>query len=97
MTITRTVEGDKTTLKIDGRLDAVTSAEFEKELETVEKSGELILDLSGLEYISSAGLRLILAAQKHIGKNGNMVVRNVTPEVMEIFEVTGFTGVLDIE
>lgn len=92
------LEGTTSTISLTGRLDTMTAFDFEKELKTViEKSDKLILNFADLDYISSAGLRVILSAQKEMAKKGGLVIRNVKPEVNEIFEVTGFSGILTIE
>lgn len=85
-----------TTLKIEGRLDTVTAPDLEKKInEITEKT--LVIDLEKLEYISSAGLRVILAAHKKFARLDNMKVVNVKEAVMEIFEMTGFADILNIE
>ena len=71
--------------------------EFEKEIEDIEGVKKLIFDFASLDYISSAGLRVLLSAQKVMTKQGGMIIRNVKPEIMEIFEVTGFSDTLTIE
>ncbi len=99
MNIGITSEGSKTTIALEGRLDTVTSPELEsKLLPVLPATKELVYDLSKLEYISSAGLRVLLSSQKAINKAaGKMVVTNVNNEVMEIFEVTGFSDILTFE
>ena len=98
MTIDKLVNGSEVTLQIGGRLDTNTSKDLEKVLmESVEGCTSLIFDLATLEYTSSAGLRVLLNAQKIMKKQGSMVIRNVNAEVMEIFEVTGFVDILMIE
>ena len=98
MNVVKTPEGEKLTVKIEGRLDTTTAPELENELKaSYEGITELILDVSAMEYISSAGLRVLLSAQKKMSKKGGMVVKNVSEEVMEIFEVTGFADILVIE
>ena len=83
---------------VEGRLDTVTAPELEKELkDSLEGLTELIMDFQKLEYISSAGLRVLLSAQKVMGKQGDMKVTHVSEEIMEIFEVTGFSDILTIE
>ena len=85
-------------IALTGRLDTVTAPELEKELrDEMDGLEELTLDMSALEYISSAGLRVLLSAQKIMSKQGKMVVSHVSPEIMEIFEVTGFSDILTIE
>ena len=98
MTITKTQDADKLTIALEGRLDTTTSPQLEGELRTaVNGVTELTFDLEKLDYISSAGLRVLLAAQKVMNSQGDMKVVNVKPEIMEIFEVTGFVDILNIE
>ena len=98
MTIESKKESGKLTLTITGRLDTSTAPELEEELKTsCDGVSELVFDLEGLEYISSAGLRAILSAQKTMDKQGTMKVINVCEEIMEIFEITGFKDILSIE
>ena len=96
--INRTQEGVKLTVALEGRLDTTTSPELEQSLkESLAGIEELVMDLGGLEYISSAGLRVLLSAQKIMMKQGSMKVTHVGETVMEIFEVTGFVDILTIE
>ncbi len=89
---------EKMTVALEGRLDTTTAPELEKKLkEEIGDVTELILDLSDMVYISSAGLRVLLSSQKTMNKQGSMVVRNVSEEVLEIFEMTGFSDILTIE
>ena len=89
---------ENTTIDIVGRLDTTTAPSLEKMLnEDVGESKNLIFDFKGLEYISSAGLRVLLSAQKRMQKIGSMKVINVCEEVMEVFEITGFADILTIE
>ena len=90
---------DKTLLvELDGRLDTTTSPELERTLKTeIADNENLILDFAKLAYISSAGLRVLLAAQKVMNRQGTMVIRNVNETIMEVFEVTGFADFLTIE
>lgn len=98
MNITKKLEGNTLTVALEGRLDTVTAPQLEGELRTsVNGVNTLIFDLSALDYVSSAGLRVLLSAQKVMNKQGSMAVRNVKPEIMEIFEVTGFVDILNIE
>lgn len=98
MNIIKKQDGTTLTVALEGRLDTVTSPHLEGELRTaVNGVTELIFDLTGLEYISSAGLRVLLSAQKVMNRQGKMTIRNVKPEIMEIFEVTGFVDILNIE
>lgn len=89
---------EETRIEITGRLDTTTSPELEKAIASdVSDNTNLVLDVKGMEYISSAGLRVLLAAQKKMNKQGSMKVVNVREEVMEVFELTGFTDILTIE
>lgn len=98
MNIVKYKKKDFVTLEIQGRLDTITAPQFENELkELISSVKELILDFSSLEYISSAGLRVLLSAQKIMNKQDSMVIKNVCDEVMEIFEITGFVDILTIE
>ena len=88
----------KLNVEIIGRLDTMTAPQLEKELnESLEGMEELILDLNHLEYVSSAGLRVLLSAQKRMKKQGNMIIKNVNDDVMEVFEITGFVDIFTIE
>ncbi len=98
MEIVKKVDGDQLFLAPKGRLDTVTAPEFEKAFkESHEGITKVVIDLSELMYISSAGLRVLLSAQKIMNKQGSMTVKNVNDDVREIFEVTGFTDLLNIE
>ena len=98
MTIEMKKEGSALTISLEGRLDTVTSPELEKTLaEALGGVKELTFDLGNLEYVSSAGLRVLLSAQKTMNAQGKMVVKNVGETVGEIFEVTGFSDILTIE
>ena len=98
LNINKTLEDKRLTVALEGRLDTTTSPELEKSLkENLPDLTELVIDLSGLEYISSAGLRVLLSAQKVMMKQGSMKVTHVSETVMEIFEVTGFVDILTIE
>lgn len=97
MTISKTVNGTELTLALEGRLDTVTAPELEKELkESLDGAESLILDFSKLDYISSAGLRVLLSAHKMMVGKGGMKITNVNEIVAEVFEVTGFADILDI-
>ena len=88
----------ETTIQIIGRLDTITAPSLDKTInEDIGETKNLILDLKNLEYISSAGLRVLLSAQKKMQKIGSMKVVNVCEEVMEVFEMTGFADILVIE
>ena len=98
MTINKKTDGTVLTIAPIGRVDTTTAPELEKELiNSLPGVTELIMDLSGLDYISSAGLRVLLSAQKAMNKQGSMKVCNVNETIMEIFEVTGFVDILTIE
>ena len=98
MTITKTQIDSALLIALEGRLDTTTSPDLEKELkEALPGVTELTLDLEKLEYISSAGLRVLLAAQKTMSKQGSMKLVNVNEIIMEIFEITGFSDILTIE
>ena len=89
---------ENTIVEIVGRLDTITAPSLEKTLNgDIGDTKNLILDLKGLEYISSAGLRVLLGAQKKMQKIGSMKVINVCDSVMEVFEITGFADILTIE
>ena len=98
MTIGIKENGTDLVLEITGRLDTATAPTLDKAIkEKLENAKSLILDFKGLEYISSAGLRVILGAQKAMKQKGTMKVINVRELVMEVFEVTGFSEILTIE
>ncbi|MBR3312170.1 MAG: STAS domain-containing protein [Solobacterium sp.] len=98
LNINKTIENGKAFFALEGRLDTNTSPEMEKELNSALNGiGELVLDFAKLEYISSAGLRVLLSAQKTMNKQGTMKITNVNETIMEIFEVTGFSDILTIE
>lgn len=98
MTINKNLEGSKLTLMLEGRLDTVTTPTLEAELkQSLNDVTELVFDFSKLEYISSAGLRVLLSSQKIMNKQGSMVIRHVNETIMEVFEVTGFIDILSIE
>ena len=98
MTIEIKKSAEATIIEIVGRLDTITAPSLDKTIsEDVTDAKHLILDLKGMEYISSAGLRVLLGAQKKMQKIGSMKVINVCEEVMEVFEMTGFADILTIE
>ena len=98
MTIEKTVEGTELNLALTGRLDTTTAPQLETELKrSIGGVESLVLDCAGLEYLSSAGLRVLLAAQKVMNKQGKMVIRNVNETISEVFEITGFSDILTIE
>lgn len=98
MTIEKTAENEKVTLTVSGRLDTTTAPELEAALdEVLENTKELIFNLENLEYISSAGLRVILKAQKSMNTKGSMKLTGVNDSIMEVFDITGFLDILTIE
>lgn len=98
MTIEKKVNGSELSVALTGRLDTTTAPELESALkESMEGIKALILDFAGLEYLSSAGLRVLLAAQKTMNKQGSMVIRNVNDTIQEVFEITGFADILTVE
>jgi len=98
MTIEKARNNEELTLILKGRLDTVTAPALEGELkECLEGVKKLVLNFQSLEYISSAGLRVLLVAQKAMNQQGEMVIRNVNENVAEIFEITGFSDMLTIE
>ena len=98
LNINKTIANGKATLAVEGRLDTLTAPELEKVVkEFLPGLTELVLDFEKLEYISSAGLRVLLSAQKAMNAQGEMKVCHVNETVMEIFEVTGFSDILTIE
>lgn len=98
MTITEDRNNNSVTLKIEGRLDTTTAPTLEKTIdEIIDGIKELILDMNQLTYVSSAGLRVLLSTQKKMNKIGMMKLIGVCEEVMEVFEMTGFSDILNIE
>ena len=96
--VEKKLEDDKFYVAVEGRLDTITSPDLEKEInESIEGVKELTIDFDKVEYISSSGLRVLLAEQKVMNKQGSMKLINVNDTIMEIFEVTGFTDILTIE
>ncbi|MBR1635957.1 MAG: STAS domain-containing protein [Lachnospiraceae bacterium] len=98
LNIEKKAEGKNLMMTLTGRLDTITAPDLEKEVkESIEGVESLDFDFKSLEYISSAGLRVLLSAQKIMNKQGSMVIKNASDEVKEIFEVTGFADILTIE
>lgn len=98
MEIQKTLNGTALTVAVEGRLDTTTSPKMEEELRnSIDDITDLVLDFGKLEYISSAGLRVLLAMQKIMNRQGKMTLKNVGDVVMEVFEVTGFVDILNIE
>ena len=97
LNINKAIENGTAAFSLEGRLDTVSAPELEAELkDALDGVSELTLDLEKLEYISSAGLRVLLAAQKDMNKRGAMKIAHVGETIMEIFEVTGFSEILTI-
>ena len=98
MTINKSVNGSELVIAIEGRVDTVTAPALETEIKnSIDSADSLVLDFAKVEYISSAGLRVLLYAHKAMAGKGGMKIRNANEDVIEIFEVTGFTDILDIE
>ena len=98
MTVTKTLEEKVLNVTVEGRLDTATAPALEEELaEVMDEAEELVFDLKGLEYMSSAGLRILLATQKKMAQKGGMKVVNVNDVIKEIFDITGFSDILTIE
>lgn len=98
MTIEKNLNGSELNVSVAGRLDTTTAPELETVLkESYDGIEKLVLDFTALEYLSSAGLRVLLSAQKTMNKQGEMIIRNVNETINEIFEVTGFIDILTIE
>ncbi len=98
MTIEKKADGSKLTVVVSGRLDTMTAPNLEQELKgALDGVSELILDFSGLEYISSAGLRVVLSAQKTMNRQGSMKIVHASSEVRDVFDITGFSDIMTIE
>lgn len=98
MNITKSVDNNTLNISLEGRLDTATSPLLEAELKTsIGQNSRLVFDFENLEYLSSAGLRVLLAAQKVMNKQGEMVIRHVNETIMDVFEITGFVDILTIE
>ncbi len=98
MTIHQTVEDSRLTIAPEGRLDTTTAPELEKTLEeAISDVTELVFDFEKLDYISSAGLRVLLTAQKQMSQQGGMKLIHVNETIMDVFEITGFSDILTIE
>ena len=97
MVINKQSNGEELTVSLEGRLDTTTAPQLEAELnDALNGVKKLVIDIDKLVYISSAGLRVLLKAQKTMNKQGSMEVRNVSTEIQDIFEVTGFDEILNI-
>lgn len=98
MTTEITKNGSVLNIAVEGRIDTVTSPDLEKTiLDNISEVEDMAIDLKGVDYISSAGLRVLLSTQKIMDKQGKLLIRGVGENVMEIFEVTGFVDIFDIE
>ena len=98
LNIVKTVDGGTLTVALEGMLNTVSAPELENELNaSLGGVTELVFDLEKLDYITSAGLRVVLAAQKAMSKKGTMKVRSVQPQIMKIFDMTGFSDWMNIE
>ena len=97
MTIEKVQNGATLTVTLDGRLDTITSPDLEQSLSDLTGVTHLVLDFAKISYVSSAGLRVLLALQKQMSKQGDLVVRNVDHMVMEVLEMSGFVDILTIE
>ena len=99
MSITKTVENQETVISLSGRLDSNTSADFQKELEPVWEAGDtdIVINMEELNYISSAGLRILLLAEKKCKANKrHLTIKGANQSICEIFDITGFSGILTI-
>ena len=97
MQITKTIHDDALTIAISGRIDTLTAPQLDAEIQgKLDGVKNLTIDLKNVEYISSAGLRIFLTAQKIMNKQGKMVVKNASSAIKEIFDVTGFSDILTI-
>ena len=90
-------DNNKLLIKVEGKIDTNTSPDLENKILELNDVEELVIDLEKVDYISSAGLRVLLSMQKIMNKQGNMLIKNVCENVMDIFEVTGFSDILNIE
>ena len=98
MEIIKKEDAGKMTIAIEGRLDSTTAPELENEVEaSIAGVKELVFDFDKLEYVSSAGLRVLLSTQKKMNEQGTMTLINVSDEIMGIFEITGFVDILNIQ
>ena len=97
MQIKKELENNVLVLALEGRLDTVTAPELEREVSDLRGVTDLVFDMKNLEYISSAGLRVILKSQKTMNTQGSMKLKNVGDSIMEVFEITGFSDILTIE
>lgn len=97
MTVNKNLKADTLSVAVEGRIDTTTAPELEKEIKSsLDGVKSLVMDFAKVEYISSAGLRVLLSTQKIMNKQGEMKLINVNSDIMEIFEVTGFSDILTI-
>ena len=96
MTITKTLNGSECILTVEGRLDAESAPKLRAVVETLDEVSDLTLDFSKLDYISSAGLRVLLSAEKLMRKKGKILITGCNDNIMEIFDMTGFTELLTL-
>ncbi len=98
MTINKTQNGDEVIFALEGKLDTTTAPDLDAALkESFSSAKKMILDFANLQFISSAGLRVILNAQKVMNEKGDLVIKNAGPQILEVFEITGFSDFLKIE
>ena len=97
MNVTKKMNGSTLEIALEGRLDTMTAPQLEKELSDLDGAGSLVLDCSKLEYISSAGLRVLLSAYRTMNAKDGMKLTNINEIVREVLEVTGFADILTIE
>ena len=98
LNISKVSDGDSLTVSLEGRLDTTSAPQLEAEVKGwLAGVKSLVFDMSALEFVSSAGLRVFLLAQKAMSKQGTMTIRNLRPDVLKVFEVTGFSRILTIE
>ena len=97
MTVTKTQDGSSVTLSVEGRLDTITAPDLEKEIQSLGEAASLEIDCTKLEYISSAGLHVLLSSHKAFAKKDGMTITNVGEQVLDIFDVTGFKDILNIK
>lgn len=98
MTINKTQNGDEVIFALEGKLDTTTAPDLDAALkESFSGARKMVLDFANLQFISSAGLRVILNAQKVMNEQGDLVIKNAGPQILEVFEITGFSDFLKIE
>ena len=97
MNINKSLKDNELVIALEGRLDTNTVADLENEVRNLEEIKKLTFDFEKLEYISSAGLRILLSCQKKMNMQGEMIIKNVNDAIKEIFEITGFNDILTIE